>query len=152
MNPEIRPLTPNDIHLLEDADKDLFDDPIVNSSAREFLADSRHHFVAALIDGRMIGFASAVVYVHPDKPASELWINEIGVLPEFRRRGIATDIMQELKSLALDLGCSDVWVLTEQCNEAAMSLYESLPNSRSENVVMFSFAADQDTEVHKRDP
>ena len=53
----------------------------------EFLADSRHHLAVAVDEGRVVGMASAVHYVHPDKPP-ELWINEVGVAPTHRGLGI----------------------------------------------------------------
>ena len=49
----------------------VFDDPIDVQRAEEFLADPRHHLAVALEDGVVVGFVSAVHYVHPDKPRPE---------------------------------------------------------------------------------
>jgi len=67
---------------------EVFDNPINAEWTREFLADPRHHIAVAIDDGLVVGFASGVHYIHPDKPA-ELWINEVGVAPAHRRRGSA---------------------------------------------------------------
>ena len=65
---EIRMLRAGDEPLLERASPDAFDDPIDARRAAEFLADPRHHLAAAVDEGRIVGFVSAVHYVHPDKP------------------------------------------------------------------------------------
>ena len=78
----------------------------------------------ALSDGVVVGFASAVHYVHPDKDP-ELWIAEVGVADAHRRAGIATRLLDELRGQARALGCREMWVLTEQGNEPAMSFYRS---------------------------
>lgn len=92
----------------------VFDDAIDRRRAKEFLSDALHHLVVALADGQVVGFASAVHYVHPDKSSPELWINEIGVAPSFRRQGVATSMLKKLSEIAARLGCSVVWVLTER--------------------------------------
>lgn len=45
----------------------VFDDPIIAKATSAFLADPRHHLVVAIASGTVVGFASAVHYVHPDK-------------------------------------------------------------------------------------
>src|SRR5262245_21824670 len=67
---------------------DVFDDPLDSGATREFLRDPRHHLVVAIDEGVVVGFASAVDYVHPDKPSPELWINEVGVASSHQGRGI----------------------------------------------------------------
>ena len=74
----VKVLSGSDLPLLMNAADDVFDNSVNEKYTREFLADPRHHIVVALFDGAVIGFASAVHYVHPDKPP-ELWINEVGV-------------------------------------------------------------------------
>jgi GNAT superfamily N-acetyltransferase len=115
----------------------VFDNPVDNRLSAEFLADPRHHLVVAIDDGAIIGFASAVHYVHPDKPA-ELWINEVGVASSYCNRGMAKRILAELLELGRRLGCRDAWVLTDRSNPAAMQLYESLGGTGTDHV-MFSF-------------
>ncbi|MEL6105453.1 MAG: GNAT family N-acetyltransferase [Planctomycetota bacterium] len=136
---EIKELSEPDAPLLESFAADVFDDAIDIRRANEFLADPRHHLVAALADGRVVGFASAVHYVHPDKPTPEMWVNELGVDPAFRRQGLATSILSKLSEIAARLGCCDVWVLTERGNTAAMELYGSIPGSQAKDAVMFTF-------------
>jgi ribosomal protein S18 acetylase RimI-like enzyme len=93
----------------------------------------------AIDQGQVIGFASGVHYVHPDKPA-ELWINEVGVAPDHQGRGVGKAVMRALLEHARRLGCEEAWVLTDHANAAAMRLYASV-GGKAEPVpsVMFTF-------------
>ena len=122
---EIRALGPEDAALLRAADPDVFDNAPDPRATHEFLHDPRHHLVAAIDGGVIVGFASAVHYVHPDKPLPEMWINEVGVAETHRGRGIAKAILQRLLEVAREIGCVEAWVLTERTNEAALRLYKS---------------------------
>jgi GNAT superfamily N-acetyltransferase len=122
---EIRVLEAGDEALLSDAVPGVFDHAVVPALAREFLADPRHHIAVAVVDGRVVGFASAVHYVHPDKPA-ELWINEVGLALAFRRRGLGRQLLQTLFRVGTALGCAEAWVLTDRANLGAQALYASV--------------------------
>ena len=58
-----------------------------------------------------MGFASGVDYIHPDKPR-EFWINEVGVAPSHRDRGLGKAVLRTLLDHARALGCREAWVLT----------------------------------------
>jgi aminoglycoside 6'-N-acetyltransferase I len=137
---EIRILRSGEETFLDQVAEDVFDDPIVPQQAKEFLNDPRHHLAVAIDEGTVVGFASAVHYVHPDKPQPELWINELGVSPAYRNRGIGKSLMRLLLQVARDLGCVEAWVLTERDNQPAMHLYESLGGEDAPpKTVMFTF-------------
>ena len=140
MSIEIRILREGDESVLDQVASDVFDDPIVPQRAKEFLNDPRHHLAVAIDEGIVIGFASAVHYVHPDKPQPELWINELGVSPTHQNRGIGKSLLRALFELARELGCVEAWVLTDSENKPAMHVYESLGGEEaSEKAVMFTF-------------
>jgi ribosomal protein S18 acetylase RimI-like enzyme len=124
MGIEVKVLQPGDAKILSNVAAEVFDNPIDPQLTREFLADPRHHIVVAIDNGQVVGFASGVHYVHPDKPP-EMWINEVGVAPSHRRRGLAKAVLQSLLQIARERNCSSAWVLTDQTNEAAIALYES---------------------------
>lgn len=102
----------------------VFDYPVNPRSCAEFFADPRHHLAVALDDDLVVGMASAIHYVHPDKPA-QLFINEVGVAPSHHRRGLGRRLIQVLLVLGRELGCSEAWVLTDEANTAARELYVS---------------------------
>ena len=74
MTVEIRVLRAGDEAVLARVRPGVFDDPIDARTAREFLADARHPIAVAIDADDVIGFASALHYVHPDEPSPELWI------------------------------------------------------------------------------
>ena len=124
MQPEvqIRILSPSDGAVLNNVADGVFDGPLDSRWTAEFLGDPRHHIAAAIVSEQIVGMASAVHYVHPDK-GPELWVNEVGVAPAFQRRGIAKELLKFLFQHGLTLGCKEAWVLTEENNVAARNLY-----------------------------
>lgn len=137
---EIKLLHPTDSDILNNVATDVFDDPIVPSSAQEFLNDPRHRLVVALDDNLVLGFVSAVIYLHPDKPAPELWINEIGVAPTHQRQGIGKLLLRHLLDHAKQSGCTEAWVLTDRENIAAMAMYKSAGGEETlPDPTMFTF-------------
>lgn len=135
---EVRLLGPSDS--LARAAPGVFDDPLDEHSTRSFLADPRHRLAVAIDDDLTIGFASAVIYLHPDKTGPEMWINEIAVAPSHRRQGIARRLIHEMLDEARAQGCAEAWVLTERSNTPAMSLYESLGGIEDHpGTTMFTF-------------
>ena len=100
----------------------VFDNAIDARWTAEFFADPRHHLAVALDADEVIGMASAVHYVHPDKPP-ELWVNEVGVATSHRGRGIAKLLLRALFAHGRTLGCTEAWLGTEESNIAARRLY-----------------------------
>jgi aminoglycoside 6'-N-acetyltransferase I len=121
-------LGPSDAEVLESVAPDVFDHAIEPRWTAEFLADPRHHMAVALVDGQVVGMASAVHYVHPDKPP-ELWANEVGVAPSHQRRGIGKQLLAALFAHGRALGCGEAWLGTEETNEPARRLYAAVGGS-----------------------
>jgi aminoglycoside 6'-N-acetyltransferase I len=146
MTVEVRMLGKGDEGVLDHVGPGVFDDPVDAGRAAEFLADPRHHLAVAVDDGMVVGFVSAVHYVHPDKPAAELWINEVSVGSTHRGRGLAKDLLRAVLAVARQLGCREAWVLTDRSNAPAMRAYagaggvETPPDS-----VMYTFHLDRKT-------
>ena len=138
MTIDVRLLQAADARLLGAVADDVFDKPVRPDQARVFLADPRHHIAAALDDGRVVGFASAVHYLHPDKPP-ELWINEVGVASGHQRRGVGQALVDCLLAHARRLGCAEAWVLTEPESTPARALYRAAGGTESDPVVMVTF-------------
>ena len=137
---EVRLLRRGDEQVLAAVADDVFDDPLDAAATAAYLADPRHHLAVAIDGGVVVGFASAVVYVHPDKPQPELWINEVGVASTHQRRGLGRDLLKALLDVARREGCSEAWVLADRSNTAAQEFYASLGGARApEDAVMFTF-------------
>lgn len=128
---QVKALASKDSKVLDSVAPEVFDHPIDPVLRDEFLSTPNHHLVVAIDDGLVVGMASGVTYVHPDKPR-ELWVNEVGVSPSHRRRGVARRMLVALFELARSLGCREAWVLTDKANEAARRLYRSAGGEESE--------------------
>lgn len=111
-----------DADILANVADGVFDRPVDPALARSFLDDPRHHIAVALDGDRVVGFASAVDYVHPDKPR-QMWINEVGVAPTHRNRGAGTALIDLIVAHARSIGCTEAWVLTDEDNAAANAIY-----------------------------
>ena len=118
----------------------VFDGPVDDAAARRYLADPRLHLVVALDGDLVVGMASGVHYFHPDKPAPEMFVNEVGVAPSHRRRGVGRRVLAGLLDHARSLGCLGAWVLTDPGNRAALGLHGGLGGAPgSGNQVLLSF-------------
>ena len=92
---DVRILTAADIPVLDHVAPEVFDDHLQPALVAEFLRDDRHHLAVAIDQGEVVGFASGVHYVHPDKPP-ELWINEVGVAPAHQGQGLGRQLLHAL--------------------------------------------------------
>jgi ribosomal protein S18 acetylase RimI-like enzyme len=119
---EILLLGPADAAVLDRVAPGVFDKPVRRDLCAEFFGDPRHHLVVAREDGVVVGMASGVHYVHPDK-APQLFVNEVGVSASHRGKGIGRLMLQRLVERATELGCTEAWVLTDADNAAANRLY-----------------------------
>jgi aminoglycoside 6'-N-acetyltransferase I len=140
---EIRLLGEGDAAVLARVGPDLFDEAIDPVAAQAFLRDPRLHIAVAVDAGVVVGFASGMHYVHPDKPVPQFFVDEVGVAETHRGRGIASAVMGALFEHARELGCAEAWVLTEEENTAAKRLYASVGGMQApQPPVMFTFRLD----------
>lgn len=87
--------------------------------AKDFLADE---CVVAVTDGRVVGFlVSRQIYCEGREEAAEREILNVAVAGEWRRRGIATALLEsELRRKAI------FYLEVRESNEAAQALYRTL--------------------------
>lgn len=121
---EVTLLNRSDASVLDRVAPGVFDNAVDARWTAEFCEDGRHHLVVAVEEDVVVGMASAVHYVHPDKPP-QLWINEVGVAPSHQGKGIGRRLLDRVVQLAGDLNCTEAWVLTDRGNTIAQRLYES---------------------------
>ncbi len=132
-------LAPHEAGLLDNLAADVFDDAIEPAWREEFFADPRHHLAVAFDGTCVVGMASGVHYLHPDKPA-ELFVNEAGVAVAYRNRGVGRRLLQALLDHGATLGCQSAWVLTEESNHAARRMYAAAGGvEQVERPVMIEF-------------
>ncbi len=136
---EIRILGPGDESVLARVAPNVFDNAVDAALSAEFLNDARHHIAVAIDDDVVVGFASAIHYVHPDK-SPELWIDEVSVAPTHRKHGVGKQLLHALFSVGREHGCGTAWVLTDRSNAPAMRLYTSVGGAEApDEIVMYEF-------------
>lgn len=136
----VRVLGSEELAVLDKVAADVFDGPVDRRWAAEFLADPRHHLAVAFDGEVVVGMASGVHYVHPDKPP-ELWVNEVGVAPAYQGRGIGRRLLRALFARGREVGCAKGWVGTEVGNAAARRLYRAVGGVEdAEPFVLVEFA------------
>ncbi len=133
---DVRRLDASDLSVIEESD--VFDNDVVPAEARAFLDDANHEIVGALQDGRLIGFASGVVLLHPDK-APTLLVSEVGVDEAFQRRGVGARLTSALLEIARARGCKGVWLATEADNAPARALYRKLGARETDGIVVYDW-------------
>ncbi len=119
----------------------LFDGPTQRAAAARFAREPGHHLLVAFEGDVPAGFVTGVEMTHPDK-GTEMFLYELGVDEQFRRRGIGTALVAVLAERARSGGCSGMWVLTEGDNAAALRTYRTAGAGGGEPAVMLSWTFD----------
>ena len=119
-------LTPATVDALERGGAGLFDKPIRRDSLKAFLDDPNHLLWYAVAAGKPVGFASGSILLHPDKKP-QMFINEVGVVEAFRRRGIGRALVARLVEAARERGCDYAWLGTETDNVSGNACFGSVP-------------------------
>lgn len=125
-------------NILANVDDDVFDDAIDPAHLAAYLAQPQNMLVVALDRDLVIGQCQAVMHTHPDQPPT-LYLDNLGVAPSHRRRGIARRLVTEMMAWGKERGCAEAWVATEPDNEEARGLYASLQGEPVADVVSYAY-------------
>jgi ribosomal protein S18 acetylase RimI-like enzyme len=135
---EIVVLGPDDADKVSEA-AELFDNEPSPQATSRFVTDPNHHLLIAYDDGVPVGFVSGVEVTHPDK-GTEMFLYELGVAEDHRRRGVGRNLVERLAGIASDRDCYGMWVLTDAANTAALATYERAgANREGDPQVMLSW-------------
>lgn len=132
---EIRRVKAADAALFERVDGYVFDEPVDPARLKAYLASPGHMMLVGLLDGEVVAQVAAIIHRHPDKK-TELYIDEVAVIPALQRRGIARRMLDEMFAWGKELGCEEAWVGTEPDNLPAQRLY-ARRCGRPERFVMY---------------
>ena len=92
-------------------------------TADEFLGGGGIWVLLARVDGAAAGFAHACRLPKPDARRGYLFVDELFVHPEHRRKGVGMALLHHLANLSDDLGLAGVRLLVRPENAAARALY-----------------------------
>ena len=93
---------------------------------KELLSSPTFIAVAALSEAKVIGGLAAYALPKFEQARSEIHIYDLAVLESYRRQGIATAMIQELKKLAKSLGAYVIFVQADHGDDPAINLYTKL--------------------------
>lgn len=149
--PSIHVVSTGNAWLMDNVDEDVFDNRVRPDLLQAFLANPANLLLVAHAEGQVVGMASAICYVHPDKPLS-MFINEVGVAERFQRQGLGKRLVCALLEEARLRGCTEAWVATELSNTAARGLYEAVGGiPDQENAVVYVYDLGSNTAAHAGD-
>lgn len=137
-------ITPFRLHRLKSGDADImgdlltifgkaFDDVDTYSGARptrdyleRLLGSDTFIAIAALENNQVVGGLAAYVLRKFERERSEIYIYDLAVAEDHRRKGIATGLIIELKKIARDLNSYVIYVQADLVDEPAIALYSKL--------------------------
>ena len=89
-----------------------------------------------------LGMASGRFEVKPYDGMLWLYVDEVDVCADQRRKGAGRAIMEKLLEIAEEAGCEEVWLGTEIDNDPANALYRSLDPDDVAEVVGYTYELD----------
>jgi aminoglycoside 3-N-acetyltransferase I len=145
---EWRVLGPDDVAIMESmlslfgrafSDPESYDNSRPGSGyLAELLGSPGFVAVAAIHDGVVVGGLAAYVLPKFEQARSEIYIYDLAVDEPFRRRGIATGLINKLRAVAIDRGACVIYVQADRDNAPAIELYSKL--GVREDVLHFDIA------------
>lgn len=105
---------------------------------RKLLADEKFIVLTARMDGEMVGALAGYELVKFEAERSEIYIYDLAVREQFRRRGVATALIEALKPIARELGGWMIFVQADLPDAPAIALYDRL--GQREEVLHFDIS------------
>ena len=109
----------------------------------DFFEDQKNILLVSHTEDKLSGFLWAYVLQSPHSPYPKMFLYSIDVFEEFRRQGIASRLIRELKNIAQTYNCREMFVPTRKSNETAMGLYrKTLGKIENDDDVFFIYDKD----------
>ncbi|MEE1003473.1 MAG: ribosomal protein S18-alanine N-acetyltransferase [Acutalibacteraceae bacterium] len=95
-----------------------FTHPASEKNIKESLLNDKYKYIGFFKDEKLVGYGSVFIV------ANESYINNIAVLKDYRRKRIATDIVNKIIELSSE--CEFVTLEVRESNLSAIGLYKKL--------------------------
>ncbi len=93
------------------------------SALRTFLADDACYLLIAVKDGAVVGSLNGYSLRQPHHGQPQFLMYEIDVIESCRRSGVGRTLVDAFTAVARASGANATWVVTNESNEPAMTLY-----------------------------
>ncbi len=120
MNIIIEKMGENHLSQIAELEKTCFSTPWSENALREELANQFSRFFVALCDGRVAG------YIGAHNVVGEVYITNVAVFPQFRRQGIAEDLIKKLMDISQTEKAEFITLEVRKSNMGAISLYTKM--------------------------
>ena len=110
-----------------DEDKVLIDDIMVFDidNLKGFLNDTSSFGFIAKENNKIIGFAYCYTLLRPDGKTM-FYLHSIGMLPNYQDKGYGSKLLSFIKEYSKEIGCSEMFLITDKGNPRACHVYEKL--------------------------
>jgi len=89
-----------------------------------FLANPLNYLLIAVNDEKAIGYLFAYELQRPDRDQSMMFLYDITVIDEYRKKGVGTALIERLKVLCTNKHIMKMFVPTSRSNTPAVNLYQ----------------------------
>jgi aminoglycoside 3-N-acetyltransferase I len=115
--------------------------PIIpsNEYLHSLLQKDDFHVIIAIVDHTLIGGLTAYELDMYKEEIKEMFLYEIAVEPEQRKRGVAKALIGHLKDISIAKGIKEMYVGTSTDNHAAMKLYRSTGGEADTKIAWFVY-------------
>ena len=107
-------------------EENFFDAPPSDVYLQRLLSDPGFVLLSASIDGQVAGALSAYELRKYERERSEFYIYDLAVAEPFRRRSVATALIEALKPIAAAAGGWVIFVQADRVDEPAVTFYRKL--------------------------
>ena len=128
---DVRPMTKSDCSAVAAIWRDVLDIPNASEAHvagiyEQMAPDDRYCTFVADVDGKVVGLAAAVKVLAIGHPGGYVKMNGLGVLPEYRRRGIGKQLMNRVERWAVEQGAPYVGLASGIRRKDAHDFYAHL--------------------------
>ena len=133
---QVRVLGDGDLALFEAMNTmfgEVFEEPDTYTHARpsadyvgQLLDSDTFIAIVAIDDDSIVGGLTAYVLRKFERERSEIYIYDLAVVAGHRRQGIATALIEELRSIAAGFGAYVIFIQADNDNPPAINLYSKL--------------------------
>lgn len=113
--------------LLQKVAEILIDDNMVFDidNLKGFLNDTSSFGFIAKENNKIIGFAYCYTLLRPDGKTM-FYLHSIGMLPNYQDKGYGSKLLSFIKEYSKEIGCSEMFLITDKGNPRACHVYEKL--------------------------